>query len=50
MRALRFDVDDDLYIWLKTQAAKERKSMKQLLIEALERLKREREAGEPKEV
>ncbi len=36
MRALRFDVDEDLYIWLKTQAARERKSMKALLIEALE--------------
>lgn len=44
MRALRFDVEDDLYMWIKTQAAKERRSMKDLLIEALEGLQKERRA------
>jgi len=49
MRALRFDVEDDLYLWLKTQAAKERTSMKALLIEALELLRNDRETDKPKE-
>lgn len=43
MRPLRVDLDDDLYLRLKLRAAKERRSMKSIVIEALERLLSEKQ-------
>jgi hypothetical protein len=48
VRHLRIDIDDDdLYLELKLQAARERKSMKELVVEAITKLLEERQAPPP---
>ena len=48
MRHLRIDIDDDdLYLELKLQAARERKSMKELVVKAITKLLEERQAPPP---
>lgn len=49
MRYLRIDMEDDeLYLKLKLQAARERKPMKDLVIEAIAKLLQEREQPQAK--
>jgi hypothetical protein len=42
VRAIHVQIEDDLYIWLKTQAAEERKAMRELISEAVSKLREER--------
>jgi hypothetical protein len=47
VRHLRIDMDDDeLYLELKLQAARERRSMKDLVVEAIVKLLEERKASQ----